>query len=183
MAPRVPLLAALLLAACTTEEDGGAPATTIDAGATTGARSIEPGVKIGVVTLGATYADVARVLGPASALPSSGLFFAQYKAEGLEVLFTSPKPSTLEDDAIVLGVTATSAAAFDGTPRPGQSRAEIEAVLGAPTETIGRVDYWSTGVSIEFSKDVAFRIGVFAPYALSPKPPPMAAARVAKEAP
>jgi hypothetical protein len=164
---KVFLASALMLGCSSSAEPAGKP--------------IVAGRSIGAVTLGMSYGEVEARLGKAEALPSSRVFFARYKSAGLEIVFTSPEANVLTPDAKVLGLTAVDFAGFSGTPRPGQRREDIEAQLGKATETIGKIDYWSSGVSVEWANgdrgEVAFKVGVFAPYTLAPKPPEMAPAR------
>ena len=155
--------ALLAVTACTAE-----PKTT---------HAIEPGVGIGAVRLGATYAEVSAALGRVSALPGNGLFFAQYRDVGLEVVFTSPDPARLVDDARVLGVSAVGGARLDAGARPGLSRDAIVSALGPPTESSGKYLWWSVGVGVELTSDIATRVAVFSPYTLQPVAPPMEPAR------
>ena len=139
--------------------------------------SITPGAGIGEVQVGMTYAGLRATLGePDSLSLQSRIALAGYDDFGIEVLFTTANNTEVTDDAVAIAVGArpTRGVAHRGCPRPGQSRAEIEAELGEAPEVVGAYHYYPVGVSVEYDSDeVAFAVGVFAPYALAPEPPPM----------
>lgn len=141
-----------------------------------GAMAVRPGVSVGAVAIGMRFGELERLYGPMpDALVNNRFVAGGYAERALDVILTSPEDSNLSLDAKVIAVGAKRGGRFDGTPRPGQTRAEIEAVLGAAPDSVGDFAYWPDGVSVAFDPDGTARaVGVFAPYSRRPEPPEMA---------
>ena len=156
------------------EPDATAPdATTPDADLSA---DIVAGERVGPVVLGMTWAEVRAAVGapPADPVVLTRLGHAAWPALGLEAVLTSSDDATLSDDALVIGVGATSAAGWTGAVRPGATRADVVAALGADAEAYGGRDHYPAGIVVTYSDaDVATHVAVVAPYALAPTPPAM----------
>lgn len=141
--------------------------------------AIAPGSSIGAIRIGMRFADVAKVYGPMpDAVVNNRFVIGGYAERGLDVIMTSPEDAALTDDSKVIAVGARAGAKgakWSGTPRPGQSRAEIEAALGAAPDRVNDMEYWPDGVSVQFAADGTARaVGVFDAYSHRPEPPEMA---------
>jgi hypothetical protein len=137
------------------------------------AQPIAPGQGIGPVSLGMRYHELRDAVGPlASPSQQNRIVVGRYPELGLEVVLTSGSELEVTDDARVIAVGARVAGdIWEGAPRPGQRRADIEAALGPAPEVIGDVHYWEAGVSVELGPgDTAELVAVFAPYTLAPVP-------------
>jgi len=137
---------------------------------------VRPGVGIGPIDLGATYAELEASVGELEQLaPFNRIVLGRYPALGIDVLLASAEQTSLSPDAIVLavGLRAADGVTVTGALVPGATRDAIEAELGAAPEEIEDIAYYPAGTSIEFDGDVVEKIGVFASYELAPIPPPM----------
>lgn len=185
-------IVALLGVGCSSSPDASRP----DAAPAVSAWTVTPAAGIGEVRLGDTFAAVRAKLGPATEAGMSGLVFGRWPDRGLEVVFASGNDDTLSDDAVVLAVGARAGVELSGAPRPGMTRAELVAALGAPADEIGRILYWASGASARLGDDgLALQVATFAAYTpetavaeMSPSkgtvstPKPIDAATVAKVA-
>lgn len=134
---------------------------------------VEPGVGIGEVRLGMTYAALREAIGEADgALVNNRIGFARYPELGLEIVVTSPD-DTLNDEAIVIGVGASEGAGVHGPATPGALRADVEAVLGPAPDVVEDIAYYPEGISVEYDGDRVLRVGVIGPYERRPEVPEM----------
>lgn len=140
------------------------------------ARQVQPGIGIGEVTVGATYAELRARLGELEELsPFNRIILGAYPALGLELMLASGAQTTLSEDAVLISVAlrGPSPVPTDGA-QPGWTRAQIEAVLGVAPESLGEYAYYPDGISVAYGDgDRADAVAVFAPYTLAPVPPPM----------
>lgn len=181
-------LAAALLCSLVAACDGGSQDTTGTAGSggtggntgtagSGGAASlvIVPGKSVGPAALEMTFAEVKAVLGePSLTLASSRVGFVQYEALGIEMAVTTPSPTVVEEDAIIIAIGVSKAEGFSGLPLVGQARAEVEATLGAPSDEVGPIAYYPTGASVEWSDTgTAVRVAVTPEYTNAPDAPEM----------
>lgn len=162
------LLLTALIMGCNQDDT---PTTTVD---------VLIGEGIGDIEIGMNYSDLVAAVGePTSPTIQNRMGVIYFPDLGIEALMISPERSSLSDDALVLavGARATAGVLFEGVPRPGLSREEVEASLGESTETIGNFVYYPSGVSLEYQdsegEDTVRSVGVFAPYEYAPEPPPM----------
>ena len=138
---------------------------------------ITPGAGIGPVSIGMRYEELSALYGEMTdAIVDGRIAVGGYPDRGLDIILTSPEDFALTPDAVVVAVGAKTAA-FAGFPRPGLTRAEIDAVLGQAPVTAGGIDYYLSGVSIKYGtgadSDVAKAVGVFPPFTHAPTPPEM----------
>jgi len=176
-AKAVPFLAAFLLGAAL-----------VSCGTDTGPTSqpptrpaIVPGVGIGRVSLGMRYRELAALYGEmGNAIVDGRVAIGGYPDQGLDIILTSPELSTLAPDAVVVAV-GVKTEAFSGFPRPGLARAEIESSLGPAPVKAGTIEYYASGVSVDYHAatdgDTAKAVGVFPPFSLAPTPPEMGPAK------
>lgn len=117
-------LVCVALAAC----DGSAP-------------KVVPGERIGDIALGTSWGSVRAQLGDPPNTPTmlGGLGYATWTS-GFDVLFASPDPNVLTDDAVVIGI----ATKHDDIAR-----------FGAPDESYAGADYYASGMATEPSGRVA----------------------------
>jgi len=142
---------------------------------------IAPGVGIGRVNLGMRYQELSALHGEMSnAIVDGRVAVGGYPDQGLDIVLSSPEPTSLAPDAVVIGV-GVKTASFAGFPRPGLARAEIEAALGPAPIKAGSIEYYPVGVSVDYQVgtggDTAKAVGVVPPFSLAPTPPEMAAAK------
>lgn len=165
----VSLFSLLSLVGCSSSESTGAGAPATDAGVETAVDglALTPGVGLGDVRLGDTFGALkARLGAPASEAGVNHIVFGRWPAAGLEIVFASADESGLSDDATVLAVGAQSTAKVSGALRPGMTRAEAVAALGAPTDESGSYAYWAAGASARLADDgTVTQVGVFPKYA------------------
>lgn len=143
------------------------------------ALAVVPGKSVGPIALDMTFADVKVALGePTATLANNRVGFVQYDALGLEMAVTTPSPSTVEDDALVLAIGVSSAVGFSGGALVGQTRSQIEEALGAPADEVGPISYYAAGASVEWDdSEKAARVAVTPVYTPAPTPPEMTPAR------
>ena len=142
-----------------------------------GTHSIAPGRSIGPVRLGASYRELAARLGEAQGHGANNVVLARYPEHGVEVVFSVPG-ATLGDDARVIAVGALPGGSFSGSACPGQTRAAIEAALGAPADVVSNTAYYTQGLGISYDADgIAQTVAVFAAYPGMTSPPEMKSAR------
>ncbi|MCB9612131.1 MAG: hypothetical protein H6722_06715 [Sandaracinus sp.] len=134
---------------------------------------VSAGEGIGGVTLGMRYADLRTLLGePSAAITVTRQSILMFDEAGLEAVLASSEDSAVSDDAYVLGVSAMDEG-FTG-PHPGQTRAEIEAALGAPDFEEAGVAFWTEGMSVVWSPEGnARQVAVFAPFTIETEMPEM----------
>jgi hypothetical protein len=153
----------------------------VSCGANEPAQLITPGAGIGPVTIGMRYQEVSALYGQmTNAIVDGRIAVGGYPDQGLDLILTSPEDFSLTADAVVIAVGAKTAA-FGGFPRPGLTRAEIEAALGTAPLKAGPIDYYPAGVSVKYGTeggaDVAKAVGVFPPFTRAPSPPEMRPAK------
>jgi hypothetical protein len=142
-----------------------------------GTHLIAPGRSIGPARLGASYRELAARLGETQGFAANNVALVRYPAEGLEVVFSVPG-ATLSDDARVIAVGALPGGSFTGSACPGQTRAAIEAALGAPADVVGNIAYYTPGLGISYDAGgVAQTVAVFNPYSGMTSAPEMRRAR------
>jgi hypothetical protein len=147
-------------------------------GSADGGLAIKPGLSVGAVTIGMRFAELSSLYGPMpDAVVNNRFVIGGYPERGLDMILTSPEDAALTPEAKVIAVGARAGAkgaTWSGTPRPGQTRAEIEAALGPAPDRVNAFEYWPEGVSVSFAPDGrALAVGVFAPYTRAPEPPEM----------
>ncbi|MBI2391850.1 MAG: amidohydrolase family protein [Deltaproteobacteria bacterium] len=161
-----PLLLSVLIGAqhavaCSSSDPAAPPG---DAPAPASSQVI-PGVGLGEVRVGDTWAALRGKLGAATEVGLNGLVFGRFPDRGLEVVFASGNDDTLSDDAVVLAASVRAGVELSGAPRPGMTRAGLIAALGEPTDEIGQILYWASGASARLGDDgVALQVAVFAKY-------------------
>ena len=131
----------------------------------------------GTIELGMAYRDIVQGHGAlAEVAPFNRLVVGRLPSLGIELVLASADASAPSDDAVVIGVGARAAdgVSITGPARPGMTRAQVEAELGAAPETVEEFAFYPAGVSVEYGSDDAVkRVGVYAAYDLAPTPPPM----------
>ena len=138
---------------------------------------IWPGRSVGSVRLGMTYGQVKGILGPASAFGANNIVLAIYPQRGLEIVFASPEPSTLTDEARVISLGAAGSTPFNGFVRPGLRRDAVEQRFGKG-ETAGDTSFYPQGFGVRYDKAdaadaVAKTVSVFPSYSIEIQPPEM----------
>ncbi len=160
----------ILLAGCSSNPTptGDPPAPPTDSGGTppgSTSTAIVPGVGVGELKLGDTYGTLRAKLGAAeSELGFNRLVFGRWTQKKLEIVFASREEGSLSDDAIALAIGVERGADVGGVARPGMTRAELLAALGAPSDEIKTFLYWPSGVSAQLNGDVAERIATITKY-------------------
>jgi hypothetical protein len=145
------------------------------ADAAAGPWTVTPGVGVGPIHAGDTYAAVKALLGEATPVGFNRLVFGRWADRKLEVVFASAQETTISDDARVLAVGVQDGAVVTGTPHPGMTRAELVAALGAPSDEINQILYWPSGASALFDADgKAQQIATFPPFTPETTVPEMA---------
>jgi hypothetical protein len=128
---------------------------------------VRPGVAVGPIALGATWAELRATLGEPADTPVVlvRLGHARWPDLGLEALLVSRDDSTLSDDAVVIGAATTS---------ERRTRDEIEATFGEAPEQYAGYDFHPTGLGVAYGDDDrSDLVAVFAPYTLAAEPPEM----------
>lgn len=148
---------------------------TSETGAPEGFEIIE-GQSVGPIALESTFGSAVGVLGePDLVFVTDGVGFARYDELGLELVFSSPEPSSASDDAIIFALGVKKASGFFGDMMVGQSRDEVGAEWGAPADTVSNIEYFGAGISAMYdAADEVEEIGIFAAYENAPEPPEMA---------
>jgi predicted TIM-barrel fold metal-dependent hydrolase len=142
-----------------------------------GTHLISAGRSIGPARVGASYRELAARLGEAQGFGANNVLLARYPGEALEVVFSVPD-ATLTDDARVIAVGALAGGDFTGSARPGQTRAAIEAALGAPADAVGNTAFYTSGLGISYDPSgIAQTVAVFASYPGMTSAPEMMPAR------
>lgn len=156
----------LVLAGCSSSSE--VTPSSPDAGAETtdsNAWALQPGVGIGELHLGDTYAALKAKLGPAEAeIGLNHLVFGRWPAKKLEIVFASGEEGSLSDDALVLAIGVRAGLDVKGPARPGMTRAELVASLGEPSDEVGSILYWPSGVSAQLGDGAAQQVATFAKY-------------------
>lgn len=159
-------LSLVLLAGCSSSNQ---QASSPDAGAETtdsNGWALQPGVGIGDLHHGDTYAALKAKLGPAEAeIGLNHLVFGRWPDKKLEIVFASGEEGSLSDDALVLAIGVRAGAEVKGPARPGMTRAELVASLGEPSDEVNAILYWPSGVSAQLGDDgTAQQIATFPKY-------------------
>jgi len=141
---------------------------------------IRPGVGVGSLTLGLTFAQVRAAMGePTGPAAFDRIGFASYPELGIELVLASSDIASITDDALVIAIGARAVDGADrvGAVLPGSSRDQLIAALGEPHETIGPIDYYAEGVAVEYDDaGVAQVVAVYPVYDVAVAPPPMQSA-------
>lgn len=165
------LVLAAALAACGQSSSDPAPAPP----PVLADRTIRPGEGVGPLHLGMRWSEARAVLGDGDTLASQRLAFARYPALGLELVLTSPVPDAVTPDSRVIAIGVRGPGEWQGVPRPGDRRSDVERALGVP-DRVGPRDYFVKGAAVEYASpdaEEAVAVAVFAAWTDAPTPPPM----------
>lgn len=150
--------------ACSSTEDPPAQKTS----------TLVPGKGIAEAELGVRYSDIRARFGDATSAGSNRLVFARWPERSLELVFGSPEPARLTDDARLVAVGVQRGATCVGTPCPGQSKKDIETLLGLPEDVVEPIAFYARGMSVVYGPDgVATQVSAYAPYRPEATPPEM----------
>lgn len=149
--------------------------------ATLSDRTIRPGEGVGPLRLGMRYSEARSILGgDGETIANQRLAFARYPALGLELVLTTPAPDAVTPDSRIIAIGVRSPGQWQGLPRPGDRREDIERALGTPQRVAER-DFFSKGAAVQYASPEAsdaVAVAVFAGWTDTPTPPPMAGAGV-----
>jgi len=163
----LPLALLLVAAGCSSSAEDARSDAAPAAETNTSAWTVVPGVGIGELHVGDTYASVRVKLGAAESTAGvNHLVFGRWPTKSLELVFASREEDALSEDALVLAIGARTGADVVGPARPGIPRGELVDALGAPSDEIGSILYWPSGVSAQLSKEgVVTQVATFSKYA------------------
>ncbi len=169
--------AATAIVACgqsdTPSEVGGRSPTTLSD------RTIRPGEGVGPLRLGMRYSEAQAILGgDGESLASQRLGFARYPALGLELVLTTPVPDAVTPDSRIIAIGVRGPGQWQGLPRPGDRREDVERALGTP-ERVAEREFFAKGAAVQYASpeaSEAIAVAVFAGWTDTPVPPPMARA-------
>lgn len=142
-----------------------------------GDRTVQPGTGVGRLKLGMRFSEVRALLGEAEVAASQRLAFVRYPALDLELVFTSSVTDAVTPDSLLIAI-GVRGSGWQGEPRPGMTRQDVERSLGAG-EAIGPLVFFARGATIEVAKDdptTIVAVAVVAPWTEAQQPPPMARA-------
>lgn len=129
-----------------------------------GDRTIVAGLRVGPVRLGMRYAEARALIGDGEVAVSQRLGFARFPALGIELVLATPFLGALAANARVISVGVRGGDDWRGAPRPGDTRAQIEDVLG-PATAVGARAIYRAGASVEYdAKGCASALAIFAPF-------------------
>lgn len=156
-----------------------ADADPIDGSPTDGGPPAEPfevvvGERVGPVLLGMSYAEMVEALGAEPAgFGADGAVLLNVAAPPMQVVLASPRLDGPAPEAVVIAAQANGPAGFEGPVRPGITRAEVEAALGAPTLTVGAIDFHAAGAAVVYEGDVAAQVTIWPAYTVAQTAPEM----------